>query len=336
MRKRPSATDVFRSLYILVLVVGPLHRRLDVLVAGEVYIDLIMSGFDFWPRPGQEAFAKSFRRDMGGGGAIAAWGLASLCTRTGLAAVVGADHHEWICTRMHDRGLDTSLVQTDPVEPTGFTVAATTPEDRAFLTYAGANSRFAAALAEAAAAHGLAHARHVHIAFAPDWDTAAELFAAIRRNGCTISLDPGWHESWLSDHRALDALANIDIFFPNHAEAKVMTGLEDPEEMLRYFRDAGLPCVALKLGARGAALLCDGRPLFAEPLPVSPVDTTGAGDCFDAGFLHSWLIGDNPMTWLATGNICGALSTEEFGGIAGFPSPERVKRELDRLCGKRP
>ena len=95
--------------------------------------------------------------------------------------------------------------------------------------------------------------------------------------------------------------------------------------MLRWFADAGLGRVALKLGARGAALLWDGQVEFSAGLGVKTVDTTGAGDCFNAGFLHSWLQGDQPEICLRAANICGALSTEAYGGVAGAPGAARLK-----------
>ena len=315
---------------------------LDVIVAGEIYTDLILSGFDFWPQPGQEAFAKSFHREVGGGAANTACGLAKLGSRAALLGVVGADGG-WLIERLEQNGVAVSEIRRDATEPTAFTVAVSTPEDRSFLTYAGANRGFPAALAEAAVNQRLAGAGHVHLAFAPDLETATELFAAIHRNGCTLSLDVGWHEGWLRDSRLRDSrlrdarlrdtrpqpiLPLLDFFFPNETEGRCMTGETDPEQMLRWFRDAGLRRVALKLGARGAALLWDGKVQFAEGIPVAPIDTTGAGDCFNAGFLHSWLKGDPPELCLRTANICGALSTEAYGGVAGMPDAARLAELL--------
>ena len=165
------------------------------------------------------------------------------------------------------------------------------PEDRTFFTYLGANKGFYAVLAEAALTRHLKRARHIHVAYAPPWEMAGELFAEMRANGCTLSLDAGWHEEWLSDPRALPMISAIDLFFPNKAEAMHITGETDAERILRCFDNAGMRRVALKLGACGAALLWDGEILFEPPLAVTARDTTGAGDCFDAGFLHAWLHG---------------------------------------------
>jgi sugar/nucleoside kinase (ribokinase family) len=144
--------------------------------------------------------------------------------------------------------VDTALLRTDANEPTAFTVAVSAPRDRAFFTYLGANKQFPTALAEAAAAMLFAGARHLHLAYAPPWDRADCLFDAIHRNGCTLSLDAGWHEDWLADSRALGILQKVDVFFPNENEAARMTGETEPARMLQRFSDAGAPCVALNWG----------------------------------------------------------------------------------------
>jgi sugar/nucleoside kinase (ribokinase family) len=298
--------------------------KVDVVVAGELYADLIMSGFDAWPRPGEEAFARDFRREIGGGAAITACGLAILGTSAAIFGVAGSDQHAWMASRLSAKGVDTSMLAVDAKEPTAFTVAVTAPDERAFFTYLGANRNFPAALAKAR----FSGARHVHIAYAPPWDTAAALFDAIHRDGCTLSLDAGWHPDWLGDPRALEGLRGVDVFFPNETEAARMTGVHGDEAILRRFAGAGAPCVVLKLGERGSAMVRDGKLYRGAPLTVRPIDPTGAGDCFGAGFLHAWLRGEPPERCLQVGNICGALSTEALGGIEGFPTRERLLKEL--------
>lgn len=308
--------------------------KFDVLVAGELYVDLILSGFDFWPLPGQEAFARTFQREIGGGAAITACGLGVLGERTGVCGSIGADYGAWIAERFRARGVETDYLEVHATEPTGLTVAITTPQDRAFLTYSGANRGFMKSFCDEAAA-GRVHARHVHIAAAPDWDLLADLVQHLHATGATVSLDAGWHEPWLSDPRAFATLRTIDLFLPNEKEASRMTNEHDPRSILARFREEGLRCVALKLGGAGSALLCEGTIRFAGAPVVEPVDTTGAGDCFDAGFLHAWLNGQRPEAWLCAGNICGAHSCEAYGGLNGFPTPERLAREMEmQACEK--
>jgi sugar/nucleoside kinase (ribokinase family) len=308
----------------------PESRPLDIILAGDVFTDLILSGFSAWPQPGTEAFATALHREIGGGAANSACGLARLGSRAALMGCVGTDGGDWVAARLHQFAVDTSRLRFDPVEPTAITVAISTPDDRTFLTYHGANQQLPAMLSSAAASGELALARHFHLAWAPSLDTAADLFAAIRREGCTTSLDVGWHEDWLADPRALALLPLIDVFFPNEVEAGRMTGETDPARILARLASEGARRVALKLGAEGAALLWDSDVLHVKPTPVTPVDTTGAGDCFNAGFLHFYLRGESPLACLRAANFCGAASTQAPGGIAGFPPLERVKLELSK------
>jgi len=136
---------------------------IDALVAGEMYVDLILGGFEYWPQPGHEAFAREFRRDIGGGASITAAGLATLGSTTGIFGIVGTDHHPWIVRRLEERGVDTTDLQTHPEEPTAITVAVSTPEDRAFFTYLGANQHFYGVLEEAAKVRHFKRARHIHL-----------------------------------------------------------------------------------------------------------------------------------------------------------------------------
>jgi ribokinase len=303
-------------------------KKLDVMVAGDLFLDVILSGFSSWPEPGQESVAEEFCREIGGGAAITACGLAKLGSRTGVLGVLGADVGHWIVERLHKCSIDTTGIRYDIDEPTAITVAISSPADRAFFTYLGANRLFPHTLMEAATEHHLSHARHVHLACAPELDTAAEMLLALQQNDCSISLDVGWHEAWLSDPRAIRILSHLDLFFPNEQEAARMTGEDDWEKILRCFAQTGIHAVALKLGAQGAALLWNGQIMRAEEYPVDPVDTTGAGDCFDAGFLHAWLKGCDPETCLRAGTICGALSTQALGGLAAFPAPEELQAAM--------
>jgi ribokinase len=303
-------------------------KSLDVVVAGDLFIDLIMSGFDSWPQPGTEAFAGALHREVGGGAAISACGLARLGSHTAVLGIVGEDGGDWVAGRLSRCGVGTSRLQFDAGEPTAVTVAVSTPGERTFLTYHGPNRRFPDVFARLGSSDELADVRHLHLAAAPDLDTAADLFAAIRRQNCSISLDVGWHDEWLGDPRALGLLPLVDLFFPNEMEARRMTGESDPDSMLRVLASAGARGAALKLGTKGAALLWGGDILHVKPHAVKAVDTTGAGDCFNAGFLHFWLGGAPPLVCLRAGNFCGAASTEAAGGIGGFPDAERVRLEL--------
>lgn len=304
---------------------------IDVLVAGEIYIDLLLSGFDALPEPGKEVFASRFSREIGGGTAITASGLAKLEVRCGVFGLVGEDAGDWVRSRLRAEGVDVRHVQTHPTEPTAVTVVATTAHDRAFLSYQGANFALEESLLEAVRSREWVPPKHVHLAYAPFPANAIELCQQLHRKGSTISLDVGWREDWLSHPEVIPILQHIDIFFPNLPEAQKLTGKTSATEILEFLHTAGVKLVALKLGSEGSAFSSGGSIVFARPPNVRPIDTTGAGDCFDAGFLQGWLAGKDSGTCLLQGNICGAFSTLAYGGIAGFPRLAQIEHEIKRL-----
>src|SRR5580765_8592379 len=98
------------------------ERRWDVLVVGDLFLDLVMSGFPSWPRPGEESCAKKFHKEVGGGAAITACGLSKLGLQTGILGVVGKEDGQWMLDQLRARGVDTSRIRVTPAEPTAFTV----------------------------------------------------------------------------------------------------------------------------------------------------------------------------------------------------------------------
>lgn len=292
---------------------------MKILSAGEIYIDQVMAGFASWPKPGEESFASSFTREVGGGAPNTAAGLARLFagseSKSSVAGIIGKSDGDFVRRRLAGLGVDISALREHPTEPTGTTVAVSSPEDRAFFTYRGANKAFETTLEHLPAAD------HLHLA-APSSVAAIQ---ALRSRSGTISIDSGWDPAWLRDRRVLEALGNLGIFFPNEKEAACVTGESDPEKMLRAFEALDITAV-LKLGAQGSAALDKGRFICMPAPQVTPVDTTGAGDNFNAGFLYAWLRREPIERCLGLGNFCGALSTEAMGGIAGFPTPEQISK----------
>jgi sugar/nucleoside kinase (ribokinase family) len=285
------------------------RMAVDVIAAGELYIDLVMTGLDRWPQPGEEAFARDFWRGPGGGAAITAIGLAKLGVWMGLAGAVGEDGG-WLRENIGRCGVDTSEVRAFAGEMTGTTASVSNEADRGFFTFRGANRRLPEVARDAMFA-----ARHLH------WAGPVPRDLMDRVHGMTVSLDVGFSDA---TDETMNVLPWIDLFFPNLVEGERMTGEREPEKILRAFAKARAKTVVLKLGKAGSAMLVDSRLLIATPPDVTSVDTTGAGDCFDAGFLFSWLNGKNPEECLRTGNLCGALSTRALGGIAAFPSLEEL------------
>ena len=304
-------------------------KSCDVVVFGDLFIDQVMTGFPRLPGLGEEALATGFRREIGGGAAITACGLAGLGARVKVIGTVGAEDLGWFRQKLEFKGVDAKALIAHPSEPTAMTVAVSTVNDRIFYTYAGANALLPSSLTDPGTRAQMAEARHVHFAHAMESQRLLELTGWLHEQGCTVSLDLGWDEAWLASPANLKALAEVDWFFPNEREAARMTGETDPQRALEFFRSHGLPGVALKLGPQGATVLFRGDIVQGPPpLSVDTIDTTGAGNCFDAGFLWAWLGGKPMRQCLAWGNACGALSTRCSGGIEGFPSREEVLMAL--------
>ncbi|HEV8147833.1 MAG TPA: carbohydrate kinase family protein [Bryobacteraceae bacterium] len=287
---------------------------LRIVVAGEIYLDQVFAGFAAWPEPGEEAFAKSLTREAGGGAAITAAGLARLGWDVSLIGPVGNDPAGTdLRSRIERLGLRTNTLYEHASEPTGTTVAISMPEDRTFFTYRGANADLEAAL------RGVPEADHLHIAAPCD----AALLGWLCKRAKTVSVDVGLQLEWLRDETMQDALRSAAWFFPNEKEAAVVTGEAEPEAMLERFDALGIRA-AVKLGTCGSATVIDGRYVQVASIQVQPIDTTGAGDCFNAGFLDAWLREEPLALCLQSGNICGALSTREMGGMNGFPTREEL------------
>jgi sugar/nucleoside kinase (ribokinase family) len=302
----------------------PDDRDLDLLVIGEVNADIIVRAAD--PRPvfGQvERWVDGVDLVIGSSSVIFACGAARLGLRIAMAGIVGDDPvGMFMLASMAERGLDTSAIRVDPRVPTGASVILASATDRAILTSPGTTPLLRVADVPPSLVR---RARHVHAGSVFLLDAARpelpDLFRAARAGGATTSFDTNWdpRDAWDGGLRAL--LAETDVFLPNAAEATRIAGEADVEVAARALVGLGARVVAVKLGPDGAlAAAADGRIVRCPALDVEPIDTTGAGDAFDAGFLSGWLAGRPLEACLALGVACGSLSTRGVGGTAAQPT----------------
>ena len=293
----------------------------DVLVLGELNADVVVSGGDVEPAFGEvERIAERAALTIGASGAIFACAAARLGLHVGYVGVVGDDPvGRFMLGALAERGVDIGLCRTDPSLPTGLSVILTRPHDRAIVTALGTTE---ALVADDVPAAALAATRHVHVAslylqhgLRPG---VPSLFAAARRAGATTSMDTNWDPSERWD--TLDSvLAQTDVFMPNAAEARRIARADEPEEALDRLA-ARVGIVAVKLGAQGALARRGDARAAAAPPPVAVVDTTGAGDAFDAGLVAGLLGGRALGEALRLAVACGALSTRAAGGTEAQPT----------------
>lgn len=297
-----------------------------VLVAGEINPDLILEGYSDFPTPGKEVLVRDFKMVLGSASAIMAMGLARLGTPVAFVGRVGDDPWGRFCLEaMSGRGIDVSRVVRDPKAKTGVTVAVTSPRDRALVTFLGAIGALTAADLPDDMLRAFEHL-HVSSFFLQEGlrPGIRDVFGRARRLGLSTSLDPGFDpaERWGGDLR--ETLLETDVFFPNEVELRGLGGCAEVEECLRRLQN-GRTLVVAKLGADGASTIERGASLSVPAFRVAPIDTTGAGDSFDAGFLHAWLRGDGIADCLRLGAACGALSTLGLGGTARQPDASEAE-----------
>jgi sugar/nucleoside kinase (ribokinase family) len=304
--------------------------RFDVTIAGELNLDLILYGLPEHLPPERELLADRMMLTLGSSSAIVAHNLSALGSRVGFQSRIGDDPLGRIALdRLKEGGIDVSNVRTVVGKTTtGLTVILHHEQWRNILTYSGTISELCW---DDLDLDYLADSRHFHFSsyylqksLRP---RVGELFKRLKSKGLTISLDTNDdpEDRWEGDLH--DLLQHVDVFLPNEREACKAAGTEDLEEAVSKLSQL-VPLLVVKLGPKGALAQRDSNRFTAASKEVTPVDTVGAGDSFDAGFLHEYVRGSDLETCLASGNQAGALSTTRAGGTEAFRDVVHRKKYL--------
>lgn len=302
-------------------------RSNEIVVIGELNVDLIASGVSAGPVLGTEVLADDFTVTLGSASAIFSCGIARLGHSVTFVSRIGNDDFGHLCLEsLAQRGIATDRIEIDVQSKTGVTVVVSTAEDRAMITFLGAIAELSLSQVPADIFHG--H-RHLHLtsyylqkALQPDFP---HLLDAAREAGATTSFDPNSDPTQGRDEKVLEVSRHTDILFLNEDEARLLTGVDDIEAAGRQLSEL-CPTVAIKLGAKGAIGFQDGAVERVEGFKIDAVDSTGAGDSFAAGFVHAFLDGGDLRKCLTIGNACGAFSASRPGGTNGQPDPEELER----------
>ncbi|MEU7592113.1 carbohydrate kinase family protein [Streptomyces sp. NPDC039022] len=315
-------------------------RSFDLLVIGDANPDVVVGPVPRTLEYGQrEQLVASGRLLMGGSAAITACGAARLGLRVAFAGRVGDDAAgAFVRTALAERGVDVTALVTDPERPTPLTTVLARGDDRAILTAPGC---LAATGARDVPDRLLADCRHVHAGsffLMPRLARSlGDIFARARGHGAATSLDTNDDPAQRWDPELLGpVLKSTDVLLPNAAEARALAAALAPgppegdgPETGPAAAAAALarlgPLVVVKDGAAGA-LAHDGATLTrTAAVPTDPVDSVGAGDSFDAGFVAAVLHGMDLPTALSFAAACGALSTRAHGGTAAQPTRDEAR-----------
>lgn len=304
----------------------------DVTIAGELNLDLILYGLPEQLAPERELLADRMALTLGSSSAIVAHNLAALGSRVGFQSRIGDDELGPIALeRLRYAGVDVSHVRVVPgIAKTGLTVILPRTGWRNILTYSGTIAEFCW---DDLDLDYLANSRHFHLSSyylqAGLRPRVGELLRRLKQSGLTISLDTNDDPADTWQGGLLDVLRFVDVLLPNEREAMKIAGTEDLETAIETLAKL-VPLLVVKLGRHGA-LAQRGNERFVSPaLQVDAIDPVGAGDSFDAGFLHQYLRGADLAACLASGNLAGALSTTRPGGTEAFHDAEHRERFLQK------
>lgn len=276
-----------------------------VLSVGRLYCDLVFTGLPRMPSLGTEVFTDGFGAHAGGGAFITAAHLSRLGHRSSLAAMLPVSPFgDLMRTDLAASKIDLSLCQPLAAsEGPQITVAMADSKDRAFLTRR-AGRAFPKVNPEDMMQRGV---KHIHIGEIASLLADPDILSIARSHGATVSADCGWDDDF--DARDLTPfLGKLDVFLPNHTEMDVLRKAGIGEKLATI--------TVVKQGADGANLVSQGIRLTAPAVASDVVDTTGAGDAFNAGFLSQWLLGRSLQTCLEAGNRLGAFAVSKVGGFA--------------------
>jgi sugar/nucleoside kinase (ribokinase family) len=296
-----------------------MKKRFDVTIAGEINLDLILYGLPTVMALERELLASDFRLTLGSSSAILAHNLAALGASVGFITRLGDDLLGAIALdRLSERGVDLSEVKRMPGASTGVTILLDHENNRHILTYPGTMSEMTAKDIDVSY---LASGRHFHLSslflLKSLHPVLPDLFRQLKASGLTISLDTNDDPDDRWGPPLDELLGLVDIFLPNENEACRITGESCAEDALATLA-ARIPLVAVKRGERGALVQKGALRWLVPAQPVTAVDTVGAGDSFNAGFLMAFLRGESPEACAAFGNRAAALSILNHGGTESF------------------
>lgn len=303
--------------------------RFDVTLAGEANLDLMLYGLPEDLPLERELIANQMALTLGGSPAITAHNLAALGSSTGFITTASRDLFSTMCVEeLATAGVDLSRIVRKEEANAGVSVLLQHSHSRRTFTYLGATHdlRF-----DDLDLGYLTSARHFHLSsYFLQQQLRADvprLFAHLKQAGLTISLDPNDDPAGLWEESFFEALSYVDLFLPNEREVCHLMRDDDPARAIQLL-SRQVPLLVVKRGSRGALATQNGVRLESEAIRVDSVDAIGAGDSFNAGFLHAFLKGWPLERCLHFGNLTGAFSTTAAGGVQAFRDRDRLERFL--------
>jgi sugar/nucleoside kinase (ribokinase family) len=294
----------------------------SVSVIGGVQVDLVLTPVADLPAPGTSTYVDTMTMRVGGAGANAALAFAELGAPVRLFGCIGDDHFgRWILDQLARAGLADELTVAS-AEQTGVTVACEAPgHDRSFITSLGAAEAWAVGtLPGDAPASDSVLVCDYFCAPAMRGDPTRGLLEAAREHGARTYFDTTWDPDGFADRTRQEVhalLPLVDVFLPNAGEACALAGVGEAVAAAEALQARSGGWVVVKLGPAGCHAVGPGGQEHAVPAPVvDAVDTTGAGDAFNAGLIDALASGADWPTALGAATLLAST-------IVARPSNDR-------------
>lgn len=302
------------------------EKLFDVLVVGELNVDLILNQIENFPVIGKEVLAHAMTLTLGSSAAIFASNLSTLGSHVSFSGKLGTDDFgDHMLASLETKGVDTSNIVRSPNVSTGATIVLNFGEDRAMVTHQGAMTDFNLSDIPDEI---FRQSKHLHVssiflqpALRKD---IIRLYIKAKNLGLTTSLDPQWDPAEKWDIDFISLLSFVDVFMPNATELECITKIKDIKKAIRSLSTANI--VVVKNGSEGAYLWSGSEFLEQPPfLNKKVVDSIGAGDSFNAGFIHKFIQQKSLQECLEFAALTGAISTTRSGGTTAFENMNTVR-----------
>ena len=312
-----------------------MKKAWDVIVVGELNVDLILNQIESFPETGKEKLAGKMTLTLGSSSAIFASNLSSLGMNVSFIAKIGNDVFGQFCKeQLEIKGVDTSLVMIKDDLKTGATIVLNFGETRAMITHQGAMKHLG--LSDITK-EVLSTAKHLHFSsyfLQPGFKNDLHgLFKMAKEAGLTTSLDVQWDPAEKWDFDCKKILPFVDVFLPNETELLNLTGENSIESALSAINGLG-KIIVIKKGDQGSVVSCNNKIINGNAfLNENVVDAIGAGDSFNAGFIFKFISGFPPEDCQTFGNLIGAISTTKSGGTTAFSGYEETMKIAKQKFG---
>jgi sugar/nucleoside kinase (ribokinase family) len=290
-----------------------------ILLFGDINLDVSMR-IPEMPIPGQDVYVDELAFNLGGSATNTAIILTRLGCSSRILGSIGMDPNgEYLLKTLTSYHIDTSLIQHRKERPSGQIFLTVLPDgERTMYSFRGANVLTTPQdiLPEVVRQSGLVHISGYTFLESPQRDTARHLIEIAHQYGIPISMDTGL-DPVVHAHAAMRPLLKyLSICICGQHEGSLLTGKEEPEEMINAFLDLGIHCTAIKLGKQGCMIGVDGETMRLPALSIQAIDTTGSGDAFSAGLLIAFLNHFRLPEMGALANALGAHAATHLGPIS--------------------